>query len=155
MIIPPKVVSLIFSDASKIRWGTHLIEISIGGQWNELEALDQINYLELEAAFLAVRVFLLLLKGSHVQWAWATELLGGTGSQLLTALALDIRHYLLDRNMVVSAIQVPGKLNHIAEGESRIFRDPIELMIDHNLFKQITKHMGLPVVDLFASQDNY
>ena len=84
------------------------MEISIGGHWNELEALDQINYLELEAAFLALRVFLPLIKGSHVQWAWATELLGGTRSQLLTALALDILHYPLDRNMVISAIQVPG-----------------------------------------------
>ena len=96
MIIPPKVVSLIFSDASKIRWGTHLVEISIGGHWKELEALDQINYLELEAAFLALRVFLPLIKGSHVQWgldnctavAYIIRL-GGTGSQLFTALALD------------------------------------------------------------------
>ena len=67
VIIPPKVVSLIFSDSSKIRWGTHLVKISIGGRWNELEALDPIDYLELEAAFLALRVFLPLIKGSHVQ----------------------------------------------------------------------------------------
>ena len=143
MIIPPKVVSLIFSDASKIRWGTHLVQISIGCRWKELEALDQINYLELEAAFLALRVFLPLIKGGHVQWGldncaavayiiWP----GGTGSQLLTALALDIWHYAPDRNMVISAIHVPGKWNHIAEGESRIFRDSIELMIDHNLLNR-------------------
>ena len=81
--------------------------------------------------------------------------LGGTGSQLLTALALDICYYPPDRKMVISAIQVPGKWNHIAEGESRIFRNLIELMIDHNLFKQITKNLELPVVDLFASQDNH
>ena len=55
----------------------------------------------------------------------------------------------------ISAIHIPGEWYHIAEGESRIFRDLIELMMDHNLFKQITKHLGLPVVDLFASQDNH
>ena len=43
VIIPPKVVSLIFSNDSKIRWGTHLVEICIGGRWKELEALDQKN----------------------------------------------------------------------------------------------------------------
>ena len=32
VIIPPKVDSVIFSDASKIRWGAHLLQISIGGR---------------------------------------------------------------------------------------------------------------------------
>ena len=144
MIIPPEVVSLIFSDDSKFRWGTHLVEISIGGRWKELEALDQINYLELEAAFLALRVFLPLIKVSHVQCALdnCTAVaciipLGGTGSELLAALALDIWHCAPDRNMVISAIHVPGKWNHIAEGESRVFRNSIELMIDHYQFNRL------------------
>ena len=47
VIIPTKVDSVIFSDASKIGWGAHLLEISIGGRWKELEALNHINYLEL------------------------------------------------------------------------------------------------------------
>ena len=70
-------------------------------------------------------------------------------------MALDIWCYALDRNRVISAIHVPGKWNHIADGKSRIFHDSIEWMLDHNLFKQITKHLGLPVVDLFASQVNH
>ena len=48
-IIPPKVDSVIFSDVSKIGWGAHLLEFSIGGCCKELEALDHINYLELKA----------------------------------------------------------------------------------------------------------
>ena len=144
VFIPPEVVSLIFSDDSKIRWGTHLVEISIEGCWNKLEAPDQTNHLELEAAFLALRVFLPLIKGSLVQCgldncaavAYIIPL-GGTGSQLLTALALNIWHYAPDRNMMISAIHVPGKWNHIAEGESRVFRDSIELMIDHYRFNRL------------------
>ena len=107
VIIPPKVDSVIFSDASKIEWGAHLLEISIGGRWKELEALNHINYLELEAAFLALRAFLPLIKGSHVQFGLHNRTavayinrLGGTRSQHLTALALDIWCYALDRNMV-------------------------------------------------------
>ena len=57
--------------------------------------------------------------------------------------------------MVISAIHVPGKWNRIADGKSRIFHDLIEWMLDHSLFKQITKHLGLPVVDLFASWINH
>ena len=57
--------------------------------------------------------------------------------------------------MVISAIHVPGKWNRIADGKSRIFHDSIEWMLDHSLFKQITKHLGLPVVDLFAARINH
>ena len=162
VIIPPKVDSVIFSDASKIGWGAHLLEISIGGRWKELEALDYINYLELEAAYLALRAFLPLIKGNHVQFGLNNRTavayinrLGGTRSQHLTALALDIWCYALDRNMVISAIHVPGKRNCIADGKSRIFHDSIEWMLDHNLFKQVTKHLGLPLVDLSASRVNH
>ena len=162
MIIPLKMDSVIFSDASKIGWGAHLLEISTGGRWKELESLNHINYLELEAAFLALRAFLPLIKGSHVQFgldnhtavAYINQL-RGTRSQHLTALALDIWCYALDRNMLISAIHVPGKWNRTADGKSRMFHHSIEWMLDHNLFKQITKHLGLPVVDLFASQVNH
>ena len=116
VIIPPKVDSVIFSDASKIGWGAHLLQVSIGGRWKEPEALDHINYLELKAAYLALRAFLPLIRGNHVQFgldnrtavAYINQL-GGTRSQHLTALALDIWCYALDRNMVISAIHVPGK----------------------------------------------
>ena len=103
-----------------------------------------------------------LIKGSHVQFGLDNHTavayisrLGGKKSQHLTALALDIWCYALDRNMVISAVHVPGKWNHIADGKSRIFHNSIEWMLDHNLFKQITKHLGLPVVDLFASPVNH
>ena len=162
VIVPPKVDSVIFSDASKIGWGAHLLQVSIGGCWKEPEALDHINYLELKAAYLALRAFLPLIRGNHVQFGLDNRTavayinwLGGTRSQHLTALALDIWCYALDRNMVISAIHVPGKWNCIADGKSRIFHDSIEWMLDHNLFKQVTKHLGLPVVDLFASRVNH
>ena len=128
MIIPPKVDSVIFSDASKIGWGAHLLKFSIDGRGKELEALNHKNYSELEVEFLALRAFLPLIKGSRVQFGLnnRTEVayinrLGGTRSQHLTALALDIWCYTLERNMVISAIHVPGKWNHIADGKSRIF----------------------------------
>ena len=68
VIIPPKVDSVIFLDASKIGCGAHLLESSIGGRWKEVEALGHVNYLELEPAFPALRAFLPLIKGNHVQF---------------------------------------------------------------------------------------
>ena len=109
-----------------------------------------------------MRAFLPLIKGSHVQFGLENctavayiNRLGSTRSQHLTALALDIWYYAPNRNMVVSAIHVPGKWNCIADGKSRIFHDSKEWMLDHNLFKQVTKHLGLPVVGLFASRVNH
>ena len=45
--------------------------------------------------------------------------------------------------------------SQLADGKSKIIHDSIEWMLDRNLFKQITKHLGLPVVDLFASRINH
>ena len=124
--------SVIFSDASRIGWGAHLLEISIGGRWKELEALNHVNYFELEAAFLALRAFLPLIKGSHVLFGLDNHTavvyinrLGGTRSQHVTALALDIWCYVLDRNMI-TAIHLPGKWNRMADRKSRVFHDSME-----------------------------
>ena len=96
VIIPSKVDSAIFSDASKIGWRAHFVEFSIGGRWKELEALDHINYLSWKQHFW-LSDFLPLIKGSNIQFgldnstavAYINQL-GGTISQHLTALALDI-----------------------------------------------------------------
>ena len=162
MIIPPKVDSVIFSDASKIGWRAHLLEISIGGRRKEPEALNQINYLELEAAFLALRAFSASDKGESCP-VWPGQLHCSSLHQsagrykVSTPHSIGTRHMVLcsDRNMVISAVHVPGKWNRIADGKSRIFHDSIEWMPDHNLFKQITRHLELPVVDLFASRVNH
>ena len=132
LIIPPKVDSVIFLDASKIGWGAQLQELSIRVRWKELEVLDHINYLDLEAAFLALRAFSPLIKGNHIQLGLDNctavayiNWLGGTRSQHLTALALDMWCYTLDRIMVISAIRILGKWNHMADRKSRTFHDSI------------------------------
>ena len=87
--------------------------------------------------------FLPLIKGSHVQFrlenhtavAYINQL-GGTRSQHPTALAIDIWCYVLDRNMLISAIHVPAKWNPIADKKSRIFHDSIEWMLDRSLLNR-------------------
>ena len=45
------------SDASNIGWGARQGDLTTGGVWSKEEATHHINYLELLAAFLAVRCF--------------------------------------------------------------------------------------------------
>ena len=54
---PVKHALLIFTDASKEGWGTHLNEHTARGTWSLLESNLHINYLELKAVFLALKEF--------------------------------------------------------------------------------------------------
>ena len=47
----------VFTDASNEGWGAHLGESTARGVWSEPEGKLHINYLELEAVFLALKSF--------------------------------------------------------------------------------------------------
>ena len=71
--MPPSHPALVLeSDASQKGWGAHCMETSTGGCWSSMEAQYHINYLELLAAFLALKTFanhqkgLILLKMDSV-----------------------------------------------------------------------------------------
>ena len=50
-------VLVIESDASQLRSGARCMKTSTGGRWSTLEGIHHINYLELLAAFLALKTF--------------------------------------------------------------------------------------------------
>ena len=153
VIIPTKVDSVIFLDASRIEWGSSSSRISIGRRWKKLEAPDHINYSQ---SFSASD------KGESCP-VWPGQPHCGSIHQLTGRNEISTPHSTGTRHMVLRSRQehgnisnhVPGKWSRTADGKSRIFHDSIEWMLDHNLFKQVTKHLGLPVVDLFASWVNH
>ena len=51
---------------------------------------------------------------------------GGTRPTCLTALALELWRWCLERDVVISAQHVPGKLNTITDTESRVLNDNSE-----------------------------
>ena len=63
----PKIDAVICSDASLFGWGAVMENISTGGQWSYTEATNHINYLELLAAFFALKSFYHAISGKHVK----------------------------------------------------------------------------------------
>ena len=55
------------TDASTKGWGCFLDPVSTGGLWTAMEAEHHINYLELLAIFLALKVFVKKIMGKHVK----------------------------------------------------------------------------------------
>ena len=76
------------SDASQMGWGARCMETSTGGCWSTTEAQYHINYLELLAAFLALKTFannqkgLILLKMDNVSAVTYINQKGGTHSNI-------------------------------------------------------------------------
>ena len=153
---------MIFCDSSKIGWGAHLDSILIGGRWLKKEASSHINFLELKAAFLAFQALVPSVKGPNVCFGIDNRTaishinkLGGTQSQKLSNLAIELWNYALNRNLIISAIHVPGKLNVLADQKSRIFKDLIEWMLSPRIFRRVVARLGHPDIDLFALRVNH
>ena len=95
------------------------------------------NFLELKAAFLAFQALVPSVKGPHICFGIDNctamphlNKLRDTRSQTLLNLAIVFQNYALNRNLVASAIHIPGKLNVLADHKSRIFKDSVEWMLN-------------------------
>ena len=157
-IHPPQSILIIESDASNVGWGARCGDTSTGGSWSIEEAAQHINYLELMAAFLALKTFannqmgLILLKMDNVSAVSYINQKGGTHSTQLCNLALEIWEWCLERQILLQAEHLPGILNTVADTESRVMRDRCDWMINPSVFQQIQQAMGPFQTDLFASR---
>ena len=136
-IRPPAPTLFITTDASKTGWGTVCESQCTNGRWSDSERTQHINVLELKAAFLALKSFLknqshkvVCLRMDNTTAVAHVNNKGGTHSPCLLALTLELWQWCLERNIMISAQHVPGKLNTIADSESRVFDDSIEWKID-------------------------
>ena len=161
-IIPPPENTMIFCNASKIGWGVHLDSILIGARWFKKKASFHMNFLEIKAAFLAFQALVPSVKGSHICFGIDNCIamshinkLGDTHSQNLSNLAIELWNYALNRNLIISAIHIPGKLNVLADHKSRIFNDSIEWMLNPRIFRGVVARLGQPDIDLFALRVNH
>ena len=67
VIIPPSIQKILCSDASKIGWEAELDGISTGGNWNHEESSNNINVLELKAAYFALKSFSSSINNKNVK----------------------------------------------------------------------------------------
>ena len=164
-ICPLQPVLVIESDASQLGWGARCMKTSMGGRWSSQEAIHHINYLELLAAFVALKTFasnqllkdLILLRIDNVSAVTYINQKGGTHSTQLSNLALEIWEWCLQHQLTIQAEHQPGSLNWVADSESGTMKDRCDWMINPKVFQQICQSIGPLQIDLSASHltNNY
>ena len=152
----PAPTLFITTDASMTGWGAVCESQRTNGRWSDSERAQHINVLELKAAFLALKSFLknqshkvVCLRMDNTTAVAHVNNKGGTHSPCLLALTLELWKWCLERNIMISAQHVPGKLNTIADLESRVFNDSSEWKIAPQIISPFLKGCE---IDLFASR---
>ena len=155
-INPPAPELYITSDASKAGWGACCQNLTANGRWSPLEAKDHINVLELKAAFLVTKAFLkdqsnitVCLRMDNTTAVAHINNKGGTRSPQLVNLTLELWQWCLQKSILITAQHLPGKLNNVADRESREFYDSSEWQIDPQVIQPFLRSCS---VDLFASR---
>lgn len=160
-----KPAYVLYSDASFDGWGACLAEKRTGGRWTTEEMMIEnvsINYLEMLAAFLALKSFEKIVTGQYITLkidnttaiAYINHM-GGVKSPSCNRLAQELWNWCSERGIWLSASHVPGKENLEADFESRNFNDDTEWMLDKHIFKNIVHELGNVKIDLFASRLNH
>ena len=133
------------------------------GRWLPKESIYHINALELLAAFLALKSFKLKISGKHIKividnTAAVTTInnMGSWHSRNCHAIARQIWEFCITNNIWVTAADIPGSCNIIADRESRHFHaQDTEWKLDSGLLNRASTVLNFkPEIDLFASRLN-
>lgn len=151
----------IFSDASLSGWGISCINGKSHGWWNEKDKNQHINYLELKAAFYALKCYAanlesreILLRIDNTTAISYINKMGSVKFPNLTALCKKIRQWCEARDLWIFASYVSSKENVDADSESRSISLDTEWELDNKAFNHIVDFFGAPEIDLFASNIN-
>ena len=138
-----------------------------GSHWSTEEQEAHINVLELKAEHLAIQSYLkkdvlcqlpgkrLLLQMDNTTAVPYINKRGGTKSDQLTYLALEIWKLCQSHKISVVAQYLPGLENVEADAESRQMNARIEWTLAKHLFVKIQTRYYIPKVDLFAFRLNH
>ena len=161
---PPELV--VTTDASTEGWGGHsLLEGEhklFSGLWSQKERrLCHINLLELRAIKLTLLRLAPYLTGRVVKLECDNTTAvnyvnkqGGTRSATLCREAVELHHWLFDRDISVVAVHRPGVNNELADFLSRNRPDPTEWSLHPAIANRLFTRWGRPQLDLFASPLN-
>ena len=147
---------VIETDASKTGWGAFCQGILTGGCWNAQEVELHINSLQMLAAFYAINAFvkncqgILVLLRTDMSEVTYVNRMGGTKSPLLTAQAIDLWSWCLQRKITVAAQYIPGPENVTADYLSRHLRDRTDWVLEPTIFNCVNSQWG--PLHLFATR---
>lgn len=158
----PSPSLIITSDASHVGWGAACDDTSTGGTWSAKETQFHINYLELLAAFFALKIFAKNSTDEHVRLmidnttaVSVINHMGTSHSDSCHELSKEIWAWCIPRGIWISAAHIPGKENTVADHESRKTVGPTEWKLDPNSLDTALKQLQFrPEIDLFASRVN-
>ena len=118
------------TDSSSLGWGAFNKSTGekTGGEWLPTERSKHINFLELKAVFFALKSFCSHMQDTHIRFqidnvtavAYIREM-GGSKSIDCNSITQEIWQYAKERNIWISSAHIPGKLNVVADAESRKF----------------------------------
>jgi hypothetical protein len=157
-----KPLHQITTDASLLGWGAECNGISSGGTWTKLEATNHINYLEMLAILFGLQTFAKDKENTHIRIrcdnTTAVNIIKNMGtshSEKCNKLAKAIWEWCISRSIWISLAHIPGKLNFVADFESRRNQRESEWMLDKSVLSNALERLEFePEIDLFASRVN-
>jgi hypothetical protein len=163
--VPERFV--ITTDASSLGWGGVLTESQVDGQWTVQGRWSfsqqewHINLKELMAVYLTLQHFQdriaqsqILVRSDNTTTCAYINKGGGTRSQNLCQLALQLWDWCVLHQVEVKAVHVPGVLNTLADSLSRKRIDQREWGLHSQVVHRIFSCWGRAQVDLFATCHN-
>ena len=151
----------IYSDASLSGWGGVLNDVSTEGLFLEQEETNHINYLEILACFITLQTFCSSLRACHIKAmidnTTAISYINNMGGRTIQCNQLTRKLWLwcIERKLWITATHIPGKLNVLADNESRHTFHDTEWKLDPAIFKRVSAFWGKPSIDLSASRLNF
>lgn len=151
----------IYSDASGTGWGIYSNGVRSHGFWSEFDKQFHINYLELLAAFFALRCFAansrncnILLRIDNTTAISYINRMGSIQFLDLNGLSRKIWTWCEERNIYVYASYIKSSDNAFADEESRRLDVHTEWELNASAFRKIQQRFGNPEIDLFATRIN-
>nr|CAH7758368.1 unnamed protein product [Callosobruchus chinensis] len=160
--IKPKEFNFeIFSDASPSGWGAFCTGRNFHGFWDEKECEMHINFLEIKAAYYALKSLTknktnirILLRIDNQTAISCINRGGSVKFQHLNKATKLIWEWCENKNISAFASYVASSENFKADKESRSLSIDTEYELNHSAFSCIIQKFGEPEIDLFASRIN-
>ena len=154
---------VVYTDASKQGWGAHTDSNMVSGIWPLHLRHFHINWLELEAVYLALQKFEQLVKNKDVTLMSDNRTVvaylnkqGGTRSKLLFELTKKILLWCGSKGVRILARHISGHLNVMADQLSRKGQViGTEWSLHPRVVQALWDRWGTPHVDLFATRWNH
>ncbi|KAJ8911110.1 hypothetical protein NQ315_003372 [Exocentrus adspersus] len=160
--IKPRDFNLeIYSDASKTGWGAFCLDQKCHGFWDLDDQQRHINFLEIKAAFYAVKCFTkfkdnlrVLLRIDNKTAISCINRGGSVRFKPLNEASTRLWKWCEERNIFLFASYISSRENVEADEQSRSKTINTEYEIDHSAFRLIVNGFGLPTIDSFATRLN-